>query len=54
MKNIRYEFEKRVKNDNRNRIVVFIDEVYEIVKMSMVTLTIFYTAIMQKSVNIHF
>ena len=54
IKNIRYEFEKRVKNDNRNRIVVFIDEVYEIVKMSMeVKDDINYLLEVGSTMNIH-
>lgn len=54
IKNIRYEFEKRVKNDNRNRIVVFIDEVYEIVKMSMeVKDDINYLLEVGSTINIH-
>lgn len=54
IKNIRYEFEKRVKNNNRNRIVVFIDEVYEIVKMSMeVKDDINYLLEVGSTMNIH-
>ena len=54
IKNIRYEFEKRVKNNNRNRIVVFIDEVYEIVKMSMeVKDDINYLLEVGSTINIH-
>ena len=54
IKNIRYEFEKRVKNDNRNRIVVFIDEVYEIIKMSMeVKDDINYLLEVGSTMNIH-
>lgn len=54
IKNIRYEFEKRVKNNNRNRIVVFIDEVYEIIKMSMeVKDDINYLLEVGSTMNIH-
>lgn len=33
IKEIRKEFEKRVKNGNKDRLVVFIDEIYEILKL---------------------
>lgn len=54
LKSIRREFEERIVNDNRDRIVIFIDEIYEIIKNDIsVKDDINYLLEVGSSMNIH-
>lgn len=54
IKNIRYIFEERVKNNDRGRIVVFIDEIYEIIKRDISVISdINYLLEVGSTMNIH-
>ena len=54
IKEIRHIFEEKVKNNNKDRIIVFIDEIYEIIKMDMsVKDDINYLLEVGSTMNIH-